>query len=328
MNTIPSIGDSAPGHYRPEANPCLSFVVPCYNEAENVADVIQNIAQETSRLNRSYEIILVDDGCSDKTVEIARGMMPKYPIRILCLSRNFGKEQAISAGLNVARGDAVTILDADLQEPISHLGSLLEYWQAGYQMISVVRANRDDEHWLKRISARLFYGLFNRVTSVELSPGTRDFRLMDRKVVDELNTLPERDRFMKGLFSWVGFKTMETIVEIEPRRCGKSKFSTKQLFKLALSGLTSFSALPLRIWGLIGFVLSFLSIGYGVWILIDTLIWSATPPGWSTPGRRHILFERRSVNFYRCTGRVYRTYLCRSKRAAGLHCVQAYRLSF
>jgi glycosyltransferase involved in cell wall biosynthesis len=275
-------GDGLADTSDPATRPCLSFVVPCYNEEENIASTIQEIAFETARLKRIFEIILVDDGSHDRTVDIARAMMTDHPVRILRLSRNFGKEQAISAGMESALGEAVVLLDADLQEPISLLETLLEHWENGYEMIYAVRADRKNEPWLKRGAVRLFYGLLNYAAATDIPRNARDFRLMDRKVVDALNALPERNRFMKGLYSWVGFRTKEIAIELQPRRKGKSKFGTKGLAGLALTGLTAFSDWPLRIWGGIGFILAVLSIICGAWIVLETLIWGEKTPGWSS----------------------------------------------
>lgn len=267
---------------KPDECPSLSFVVPCYNEEGNIAATIIEIAAETRRLNRSFEIIVVDDGSHDRTIKVAQALMDRHPIHILRLSRNFGKEQAMTAGLRAARGDAAVILDADLQEPISYLETLLSHWEAGFEMVYAVRAHRQDEPMLKRAATRAFYWLLDRSTSVPIPPNARDFRLMDRKVVNALIALPERKRFMKGLYSWVGFRTKEIEIELKPRLSGESKFGAKRLAGLALTGLTSFSDWPLRVWSGIGIIMAALSILYGAWIALETLIWGADIPGWTT----------------------------------------------
>lgn len=267
---------------RSQERPCLSFVVPCHNEEGNIATTIADISGEANRLKRSFEIIIVDDGSQDRTIEVAQRLMDRHPIQILRLSRNFGKEQAMAAGLRAARGDATVILDADLQEPISYLETLLKHWEEGFEMIYAVRADRKDEPLLKRLATRGFYWLLDRSTSVPIPPDARDFRLMDRRVVDALTALPERNRFMKGLYSWVGFRTKEIAIELKPRFSGSSKFGARRLAGLALTGLTSFSDWPLRVWSGIGIVMAALSILYGAWIMLDTLIWGADLPGWTT----------------------------------------------
>lgn len=266
----------------PQERPCLSFVVPCHDEEGNIAATISDIAAEAMRLDRSFEIVVVDDGSRDRTVEVARALLDRHPIRIIRLSRNFGKEQAMTAGLRAARGDAVVILDADLQEPIDNLATLLRHWEDGFEMVYAVRADRDDEPLLKRIATRGFYWLLDRSTSVPIPPNARDFRLMDRKVVDALVALPERKRFMKGLYSWVGFRTKEIAIDLKPRTSGKSKFGIKGLAGLALTGLTSFSDWPLRVWSGLGIALALLSIAYGLWIALASLIMGNDVPGWTT----------------------------------------------
>ena len=272
MNTAPPSPDS----------PEISCVVPAYNEEGNIGLVIQKIAEKMQRLERTYEIIVVDDGSSDQTLNEAKKLITSYPLRILKLSRNFGKEDAMMAGMKASKGKAVIIIDADMQEPVTTMRTFIQYWDDGYEMVYAVRAHRDDESFLKTKGSECFYWLLNKMTSVKIPPHARDFRLMDRKVVDAVCALPEHNRFMKGLFSWVGFKSKEVSVEIEDRNEGVSKFNYKQIFSLALNGITSFSNIPLRIWAGIGACISLLSIFYALWITVRTLIWGTDLPGWSS----------------------------------------------
>jgi len=262
--------------------PQVSCVVPAYNEADNIGMTITAIAEEMIQLRRDFEIIVVDDGSRDATVAEAREMIGRYPVRVICLSRNFGKENAITAGMKAARGKACIMIDADLQEPISYLKEFLQYWDAGMEMVYGVRLHREDESYLKRKGANAFYWLLGKTTSVSIPPNARDFRLMDRKVVDAILSLPERNRFMKGLYSWVGFKSQAVPVIIDQRRSGKSKFNYKRLFDLALTGLTSFSDWPLRVWTGIGVLISMLSICYALMIAGRTLFFGSDVPGWAT----------------------------------------------
>lgn len=260
----------------------LSFVIPAYNEAENIAEAIARVHAEARRMGLRHEILIVDDGSRDATFETAIALAQDAPVRALRLSRNFGKEQAIMAGLERARGAAVVILDADMQEPIGHLETMLEHYRAGFEMVYATRAHRADEPRVKRVLTRVFYRLLGMGNRIHIPPDARDFRLMDRRVVEALCALPERDRFMKGLYGWVGFRSIAVPIELEPRRSGTSKFGFLGLFRLALTGLTSFTSWPLRIWTAIGMVIATLSILYGAWITLRTLLFGVDVQGWST----------------------------------------------
>ncbi|WPJ97704.1 glycosyltransferase family 2 protein [Coraliomargarita algicola] len=262
--------------------PQVSCVVPAYNEAGNIVATITAIAEEMIQLRRDFEIIIVDDGSSDSTVAEARTTIGRFPVRVICLSRNFGKENAMTAGMRAARGDACIMIDADLQEPVSYLKEFLEHWDAGIEMVYGVRAHREDESYFKRKGANAFYWLLRKSTSVSIPADARDFRLMDRKVVEAILSLPERNRFMKGLYSWVGFKSQAVPIVIDQRQSGTSKFNFKRLFDLALTGLTSFSDWPLRVWTGVGVVISMLSICYALMIAGRTLFFGSDVPGWAT----------------------------------------------
>lgn len=262
--------------------PDLSFVIPAYNEQENIAETISRVAAEAQRLVGNFEIIVVDDGSTDATFLAARSQAKTQPVRILRLSRNFGKENAIMAGLEKTRGAAVVILDADLQEPLHHLESMLAYRAEGFEMVYAVRAHRDDETWHKRAFTRLLYALLNLGSDVKIPADGRDFRLMDRRVVDALCALPERNRFMKGLYGWVGFRSKAIPINLDPRTTGTTKFGFQKLFKLGLTGITSFTAWPLRVWTGIGMLVAAFSIFYGLWIVVRTLLFGIDIPGWSS----------------------------------------------
>lgn len=262
--------------------PEISCVVPSYNEEGNITLVIEAISKQLLPTKRTFEIIVVDDGSQDNTLRDAKTCLHTHPVRIICLSRNFGKEEAITAGLKQAHGKAVIVVDADLQEPVHYMDDFLKYWDEGYQMVYTVRAHRDDEPFFKTVGSNIFYWMLDKMTSVHIPPHSRDFRLMDRKVVDALCSLPESNRFMKGLFSWVGFKTKEIPIVIEDRQGGLSKFNYRRLFSLALTGITSFSNWPLRVWTGVGMCISFFSILYALWIAARTLIWGSDVPGWTT----------------------------------------------
>ena len=272
----------ADAHRLLPTRPALSIVVPAFNEEDSIAEVVKTLDLTASGLVASHEIILVDDGSTDHTLERARELCGPYPVRVLRLSRNFGKEHAIMAGLEASKGNVVATLDADLQEPISALGTMLAHLQDGYEMAYAVRAHRRDEGRAKRVLTRAFYRLISWGSDVDIPPDARDFRLMDRKVVDALCALPERNRFMKGLYGWVGFRCIAVPVELQARANGNSKFGFRGLFRLATTGITSFTDWPLRVWTGVGICVAILSLLYGLWIAAKTLMLGVDVPGWST----------------------------------------------
>ncbi|KIC20743.1 glycosyl transferase family 2 [Leisingera sp. ANG-Vp] len=240
------------------------------------------MAAEATRLGRTYEIIVADDGSTDGTYEAATALAPQIPLTAVRLSRNFGKEQAMCAGLSRSTGAAVVIMDADLQEPVSTLEDMLARYDEGYEVVFAVRAHRQDEGTIKRFLTRGFYKLLTMGSECPIPENARDYRVMDRKVADALLSLPERNKFMKGLFSWVGFRSCAVPIELKPRHSGHSKFGFRRLFRLALTGLTSFTDWPLRIWTVIGLGIAGLSIAYSFWIVLKTLIWGVDVPGFAT----------------------------------------------
>ena len=275
-NMPPRILDSGP------LAPDLSFVIPAYNEAETIAETLTRVSRKARRLVPHSEIVVVDDGSSDETLELVTSGQWDLPVRLLRLSRNFGKEQAIMAGLRHATGKAVVILDADLQEPLRYVDTMLERYREGYEIVYAVRAHRDDESWLKRRCTAAFYRFLNIGSEVSMPAGARDFRLMDRKVVDALCALPESNRFMKGLYVWVGFRSLAIPVELQPRGGGSSKFRFRELLRLGMTGLTAFTDWPLRMWTGIGMILAMLSIFYGLFLAGRTLLLGHAVPGWPT----------------------------------------------
>ncbi|MFT6862067.1 MAG: glycosyltransferase involved in cell wall biosynthesis [Akkermansiaceae bacterium] len=282
FSVIGRIVDEDPEISPSPVHPEISIVVPAFNEAGNIATAIETIGDEFRRLKRLHEIIIVDDGSQDETIDEARKMMTHYPVRIICLSRNFGKENAITAGLKKAKGKAVIIMDADLQEPVSYLKTFLAHWEEGFEMVYSTQENRSGETFIKKQAVRLYYWLLNKTTSVTIPAHSRDFRLMDRKVVDAICALPEHNRFMKGLYSWVGFKSLKVPIILDRRTAGISKFRLKDLFGLAMTGLTSFSTFPLRMWTGIGFFVSVASLFFALFVTLKTIIFGADVAGWPT----------------------------------------------
>ncbi|WP_430436732.1 glycosyltransferase family 2 protein [Oceanibaculum nanhaiense] len=260
----------------------ISCIVPVHNEGPDILGFLRQLHGLLKKQTSRFEIVLVDDGSTDDSLFAVAAEAEALGLVLVRFSRNFGKEAAMTAGLQKARGDVVIIIDADLQEPMEVIPQMLEHWHAGYDMIYAVRDSRKDETLLKRIGVRLFYYLMAQGNSTEVPPDARDFRLMDRKVVAALNQLPERNRFMKGLFSWVGFRSLAIPVRIAPRRIGRSSFSFLRLAELALTGITSFSNVPLRIWGGIGFVISLMAFLFALYTIVKTLVFGADVPGFPT----------------------------------------------
>lgn len=270
----------------------LSCVVPAYNEQDNLRDFIDALIPAVQALTSDFEVIIVNDGSRDATHDVAMQLVAQgLPVHYLALSRNFGKEAALSAGIDHARGNAVLLIDADFQHPLEMLPEMHALWQGGYEMIYGVIADRGAESGAKRLGTNLFYTLMNSGNGVKVPPNAGDFRWMDRKVVDALRALPERNRFMKGLYAWVGFKTAALPFVPKDRAAGQSSFNLKRLGALALLGLTSFTTLPLRVWSVIGGAVALLALAYGLWITLDTLLFGADLAGWPTLAAGIMLFS-------------------------------------
>jgi len=262
--------------------PSISCVVPAFNEAQNLPRLLPVLIEKLRALSDRWEIIVVDDGSRDQTLTALEPWLGKPGVVCLALSRNFGKEAALGAGLDHAQGDVVITLDADLQHPVEMLEPMLAYWREGSDMVYAVRADRRGESAIKRVGTRVFYSLLKLGSSIEIPPHAGDFRLMDRCVVDALCALPERTRFMKGLYAWVGYRSRAIEFTPPPRRAGRSGFGLRALFSLAASGITAFSNLPLRLASGLGFVLAVLAISYGAWVVVDHLLNGSDVPGWAT----------------------------------------------
>ncbi len=260
----------------------LSCVVPAFNEHDNLAVLLPKLKVTLHGLTDHWEVIVVDDGSSDNTADLMAMFSREPGIRYLQLSRNFGKEAALTAGIEAAGGDAVVLMDADLQHPPELLKQMVARWQAGVDMIYAVRESREDERLGKRIGTKLFYSLLRSESGVQVPPHAGDFRLMDRTVVDALMQLPERDRFMKGLYAWVGFRSEALPFMPESRLSGKSHFSAWRLIRLAMAGLMSFTTWPLRAVSVVGFVISMCSFLYGTYIVIEYILYANPVDGWPT----------------------------------------------
>jgi polyisoprenyl-phosphate glycosyltransferase len=264
--------------------PLISMVVPFYNEGEAVDRFFAGIIPVLEGIpSIRFEVVCINDGSSDATLDklVAAGAKDAR-IRVIDLTRNFGKEAALTAGIDEAFGDAVIPIDADLQDPPSLIPVMIEHWRAGADVVAARRANRACDTWAKRTAAGLYYRVHNALSDVKLPANVGDFRLMDRQVVNALRSLPERRRFMKGLFAWVGYRTVIVDYQREARSAGHSKFSGWRLWNFALEGITSFSTVPLRSWTYIGLTIAAGTLLYGGFIVGRTLLFGNPVPGYAS----------------------------------------------
>lgn len=265
----------------PGPPPVLSFVVPCYNEATNIRSLYDRILSVMTARPETWECIFVNDGSRDGTLDILTVLQDEdVRIRLIDLSRNFGKEAALTAGLDHARGEAAIPLDADLQDPPELVPDLIAKWREGFDVVNATRLSRVGERWIKRASAHAFYRVFNRISQVPIPEDTGDFRLLSRPVLDVLRQLPERRRFMKGLFTWVGFRTTSVSYHRAPRGGGETTWNYVRLWRFALDGILSFSDAPLRVASYLGVTISFLSFLYALDLLIRTLLFGNPVKGY------------------------------------------------
>ena len=259
----------------------LSIVIPCFNEGEHLAQFIEQLKIRIQELTPNFEILIINDGSYDNTRDIALSIMNAGHIHYIEFSRNFGKESALMAGINHADGDAVLLIDADFQHPLDKIKEMELLWKNGYEMVYGVIVNRTKESWWKKIGTRLFYSLMNS-SEVIIPVNAGDFRWLDRRVADALKQLPEKNRFMKGLYAWVGFKSIAIPFEPNERKSGNSSFGLRRLTRLALSGLASFSTIPLQFWIASGILISGLAVTYGLYVAIETIIHGNPVGGWPT----------------------------------------------
>ncbi|WOJ89266.1 glycosyltransferase family 2 protein [Methylocapsa polymorpha] len=261
----------------------LSVVAPVHNESENIGPLLQRLLPVLEHCAPSFEVIFVDDGSTDDTLDVLRAAHEKDPrVRALSLSRNFGKEVAIAAGLDHARGAAAIIMDADLQHPPEAIKTFVGLWRDGYKNVFGQRTDRGADSRLRRMLTQRFYRLFGSVGETSLPEGAGDFRLLDAKAVAALRTMREHARFSKGLYAWIGFKSIGVPFEVEARAHGSSKFSYLKLTNFALDGLMSFSTMPLKVWSYIGVATSVLALALATFYLTRTLIFGVDVPGYAS----------------------------------------------
>lgn len=267
----------------------ISLVVPVFNEEEAAPVFIAAVIPELDRVRSDLgegartEIIFVDDGSTDGTLRVLRGLRaPGTTIRLVKLSRNFGKDAALTAGMMYSKGDAVIPMDVDMQDPPELLPQMVAHWREGALIVNAVRRDRSSDDWIKRGSAQIFYTLFNKISSYRLSPDVGDFRLLDRRVIETLNALPEKVRFMKGLFSWVGYNSAEVTYVRPERSAGTTKWKVLALWNFALDGITGASTLPLRVWTYMGSLVALFSFIYMIFLVIRTLLFGVDVPGYAS----------------------------------------------
>ena len=261
----------------------LSIVVPLYNEEANIDYLLERLISALNKLNSTYEIVCINDGSKDNTLKLLITHHQRNSvIKVINLSRNFGKEIALSAGIDYANGAAVIPIDADLQDPPELIEQLVIKWREGYDVVYGTRKSRSGESWLKRFTANSFYKTIGKMSPVPIPANTGDFRLLDRQVVEAIKKMPERTRFMKGLFAWVGYKQTSILFDREPRFGGKTTWNYWKLWNFALDGITSFSFFPLKIWSYMGLIVSLISLLYALYLIVRTLILGIDVPGYAS----------------------------------------------
>ena len=261
----------------------LSVIVPVYNEELNIDYLFERLLSVLETLDTSYEIVCVNDGSKDNTLKCLIEHHHRNPvIKVVNLSRNFGKEVALSAGLDYATGAAVVPIDADLQDPPELIKELVEKWREGYDVVYATRRSRGEESWLKQTTANAFYKIIGKMSRVPIPRNTGDFRLLDRRVVEAIKQMPERTRFMKGLFAWVGFKQTSVLFDRPQRYKGTTTWNYWRLWNFAIDGITSFSFLPLKVWSYVGVTISLVSFLYATFLIYRTLLYGVDLPGYAS----------------------------------------------
>ncbi|WP_221630024.1 MULTISPECIES: glycosyltransferase family 2 protein [unclassified Synechococcus] len=274
-----------------QQNPSISLVIPCFNEEDCLETLFKEIRKQArytleSRPNLKFEIIIIDDGSKDQTVESAKRILIQSQDwasgKIICFSRNFGKESALLAGLHYCSGDACITIDADLQDPPEVFPDMIASWLDGYEIVSAVRSDRSNDNWIKRFTAKSFYRIFLSLSKLDIQLNASDFRLLDRKVVTAILACEERVRFSKGFFAWAGFRRKEIYYKRQERSAGKGKWNQWKLWNYALDGIFSFSTAPLRIWSYVGLIVTIAAFFVGMTSVVRALLFGIETPGYTS----------------------------------------------
>lgn len=260
----------------------ITILIPAYNEQDVLYLLYERLMNVISQVPiYDFEILFVNDGSSDQTLEIIKSLRKNdNQISYLDLSRNFGKETAMIAGFDYASGDAVIVIDADLQDPPELIPEMIRYWEQGYDDVYAKRKSRRGESWLKKWTSKKFYQLLQKVSKIPIQEDTGDFRLLDKRCIEALKQLRESQRYTKGMFSWIGYKKKEILFDRDPRAAGKTKWNYFKLFNLAIEGITSFTIAPLRLSSIFGFIISIWAFIYMVWIILKTLLFGEKVAGY------------------------------------------------
>lgn len=260
----------------------ITILVPAYNEEAVIEKMYERLNEVCADLERhTFEFLFVNDGSQDRTLQLVKQLKGKDDrVQYVDLSRNFGKEAAMIAGLDYTKGDAVIIIDADLQQPPELFGEMIHWWEEGYDDVYAVRKEREGESWLKKWTSKKYYHLLQKVSQQDVYPQVGDYRLLDKKCIDALKQLRERERYTKGLYSWIGFKKKEIAYVAQPRVAGETKWKFSGLMKLAIDGITSYSTVPLKVWSIVGIIISLFGFIVLAIEVIKTLIFGSNVAGY------------------------------------------------
>ena len=261
----------------------LSVVVPMYNEEDNIGEFYVQVKAVLERIGEPWEIVCVNDGSRDATLaQLVSLHQADARVKVVNFSRNFGKEIALTAGIDHALGQAVIPIDADLQDPPELIAELVAKWRDGYDVVNATRRSRQGESWLKRITAKGFYRVLENMADIPIPRNTGDFRLLARPAVEALKRLPERTRFMKGLFAWVGFKQATVLYDRHPRFAGNTKWNYWRLWNFAIDGIVSFSTVPLKVWSYFGLGIALMAFLYALFLAVRTMLYGIDVPGYAS----------------------------------------------